>query len=65
MGPTDDLQVHSARMLNDALKHLQSGLDLLDEACAPGHIGAHVDLALHQLAAVIGKKVAVPEYAES
>lgn len=36
-------------MLTDALNLLQSALDLLDEAAAPAQIGAHVDLALHQL----------------
>ena len=59
------MQVDREKILNDALKYLQSGLDLLDEACAPGHIGAYVDLALHELAAVIRKNVAVPEHAES
>ena len=65
MALAGEMEVDREELLNDALKHLQAGLDLLDEACAPGHIGAHVDLALHQLAAVIGKKVAAPEYAES
>ena len=42
-----------AKMLNDALRHLRSGLELLDDASAPGHIGAHVDLAIHQLEGAI------------
>jgi hypothetical protein len=37
------------RMLVDAFNHLQSAIDLLDQAAAPGNIAAHVDLALHQL----------------
>lgn len=37
------------RMLGDAFKLLQSALELLDEAGAPPQIGAHLDLALHQL----------------
>lgn len=41
------------KMLETALQHLQSGLDLLDGASAPGHIGAHVDLALHELDRVV------------
>jgi hypothetical protein len=37
------------QMLTDAANHLQAAMDLLDGAGAPGHIAAHVDLALHQL----------------
>jgi hypothetical protein len=36
-------------MLREAADHLQSALGLLDCAEAPAHIGAHVDLAIHQL----------------
>lgn len=32
-----------------ALNHLRSALELLDSQNAPAHIGAHVDLAIHQL----------------
>lgn len=39
--------------MHDALKHLQSALDLLDRAAAPGHIGAQVDHAVHQLEAAL------------
>ena len=35
--------------LSSALAHLREALALLDEASAPAHIGAHVDLAAHQL----------------
>jgi hypothetical protein len=50
-------------MLNRALRHLQSGLDLLDDTSAPGHIGASIDLAVHQLERTIGATVEgeVPE----
>lgn len=37
------------KMLRGACEHLRSALDLLDCAEAPAHIGAHVDLAVHQL----------------
>lgn len=37
------------QMLRDALNHLQAALGLLDLASAPPHIGAHVDLAAHEL----------------
>ncbi len=37
------------QMLLDAANHLQSAIDLLDGAAAPGQIAAHVDLALHRL----------------
>ena len=40
-------------MLTDALNLSQSALDLLDEAAAPAQIGAHVDLALHQLGSLL------------
>ena len=33
----------------DALNHLRKALELLDQAQAPPHIAAHVDLAVHQL----------------
>jgi len=49
-------------MLNDALRHLRSGLELLDEASAPGQIGANVDLAIHQLTRAIA---AIVEEVES
>lgn len=32
-----------------ALEHLSTALRLLDEIGAPAQIGAHVDLAVHQL----------------
>jgi hypothetical protein len=41
------------QILWDALNHLQSGLDLLDRASAPAHIGARVDLAMHELKSVL------------
>lgn len=40
-------------MLRDALDLLQIALDLLDRCEAPAQIGAHVDLAAHQLAEMI------------
>lgn len=33
----------------DALQLIRSSIRLLDQANAPGHIAAHLDLALHQL----------------
>lgn len=36
-------------MLAEAAAHLQSALDILDRAGAPAQIGAHVDLAAHEL----------------
>jgi hypothetical protein len=38
-------------MLNGAAEHLRSALQLLDMAEAPAQVGAHVDLAIHQLEA--------------
>lgn len=37
------------RLLASALFHLQSAIELLDLAGAPGQIAAHVDLAANQL----------------
>ncbi len=37
------------QMLTDAFTHLQSAIDLLDSADAPGNIAAHADLAARQL----------------
>ena len=41
------------RLLRNALDLLQAALDVLDDAAAPAQIGAHVDLAVHQLAETI------------
>ena len=35
--------------LTSALNYLRLALQRLDEGSAPAHIGAHVDLAIHQL----------------
>ncbi|MGE5563234.1 MAG: hypothetical protein ACM3ZV_07975 [Bacillota bacterium] len=54
------------RLLHDALDHLQTALDLLDRAAAPPHIGAHVDLAAHQLAdALLDSEAAAPPIASA
>jgi hypothetical protein len=45
----DETQEITRQMLRHALRHIRSGLDLLDRARAPGQIGAHVDLAVHLL----------------
>jgi hypothetical protein len=53
------------QMLRDALGHLQSALDQLDRASAPAHIGAHIDLAIHELVSgVAANDVATPQRAE-
>jgi len=49
-----DLPIIRGEALVDALAHLQSALELLDRANAPGQIGAHVDLAICQLQDEIG-----------
>lgn len=40
-------------LMLEALSHLESALELLDRSAAPGQIGAHVDLAIHDLSAVV------------
>ena len=47
--------------LVQAQKHLQTAIDLLDEAQAPAHIAAHVDLASHQLRDAIASKPILKE----
>ncbi len=42
-----------AQLYAEALQLLLSAIDMLDRASAPGHIAAHVDLAVHQLQDVI------------
>jgi hypothetical protein len=47
-------------LLRDAGNHLQSALELLDCAEVTAHIGAHVDLAIHQLEDAIDSCFARP-----
>jgi hypothetical protein len=49
-----DLPIIREEALEEALAHLRTALELLDRAKAPGHIGAHVDLAMCQLQDEIG-----------
>lgn len=37
-----------------ALEFLQKALAVLDQGGVPAHVGAHVDLAIHQLQGIIG-----------
>lgn len=39
----------SLPLLEEALQQLQAAIALLDRVGAPGHIAAHVDLAVNQL----------------
>jgi hypothetical protein len=45
------------QLYSEALLRLQSGIELLDQANAPGHIAAHVDLAMHQLRQVMDSEL--------
>ena len=49
----DNPSTDQQQMLRNALDLLHAALDVLDEAAAPAQIGAHVDLALNQLAETI------------
>lgn len=49
------------RMLKDAHRLLQLVLDLLDGAAAPAQIGAHIDLAAHQLGGILPADAATAE----
>jgi hypothetical protein len=45
----DSHSTDQQQMLRNALDLLHAALDMLDGAAAPAQIGAHVDLAVHQL----------------
>lgn len=45
----DNQQTDRLERLTLALNHLRSALEKLDAGGAPAQIGAHVDLAIHQL----------------
>jgi hypothetical protein len=46
------LECSTVEKLTQALTHLRSAISLLDEAEAPAHIAAQLDLAAHQLMAL-------------
>jgi hypothetical protein len=47
MSPSNETR--EARGLHEALSYLERALRLLDQADAPGEIGAKIDHAIHQL----------------
>lgn len=48
--------LNSDETLMSALAHLREALALLDRADAPAQIGAHVDLAAHQLLGLLARE---------
>ena len=46
--------------LQDALVMMKGALDILDEAAAPGGVGASLDLAINRLEARLGKDGEIP-----
>lgn len=50
------------KLLSNALVHLKSAIELLDQAAAPGHIAAHVDLAANQLEDTLARTKAAPSF---
>ena len=54
MDVREQVEGERQRILSQVLHQLASALDQLDEADAPAHIGAHLDLAIHQLRQAIG-----------
>ncbi|HET6536470.1 MAG TPA: hypothetical protein VFG41_09840 [Sphingomicrobium sp.] len=46
----DEATIGRQAMLAEALLQLKSALQLLDSTDAPANIGAHIDLAIYQLA---------------
>ena len=60
-GSVEKQSIDTQDMLRDALNLLQTALGLLDRAGAPAQIGAHVDLAAHQLAEALAGRVDEPQ----
>jgi hypothetical protein len=56
-GNVEKQSIDPQQMLRDALNLLQTALGLLDRAGAPAQIGAHVDLAAHQLGEALANQV--------
>ena len=55
----DNVAAHDERsLLLEALEQLRSALSLLDDGNAPSQIGAHVDLAIHQLSIALASNPA-------
>ena len=52
MSPSNDTR--ETRGLHEALSYLERALRLLDQADAPGEIGAKIDHAIHQLRDALG-----------
>lgn len=48
-------QARETELLSRALDHLESAIELLDDAHAPSQIAAYVDLAAHQLRETVTK----------
>lgn len=53
----DKSNFNREKSLTSAADHLRTALQLLDSVEAPANIGAHVDLALHQLHAELVNRV--------
>ena len=53
------------RELNLALEHLRKALAQLDQVGAPGQIGAHIDLAVHQLQDLISGDLEGSEHSQN
>ena len=51
--------------LNLALEHLRQALTQLDQVRAPAQIGAHIDLAVHQLQDLISGDPGGPEHSQN
>jgi hypothetical protein len=59
--PRNQVEEHHplrGQLYDQVLHQLQSAIEILDGLDAPGHIAAHVDLAIHQLQDVIDSEAA-------
>jgi len=61
-GMSDAIDERRLELLSKALDELRSALALLDEVGAvPAQIGAHVDLAIHELFLTVARMTAGPD----
>ena len=63
LGGHDLMQILDEKVgpeLGQALRNMVEALQILDEGGAPGHIGAHLDLAIEQLREHISPSKCVP-----
>lgn len=61
VGSMGNAAIERRRKLDEALALMGHALELLDQAEAPGEIGAHLDMAICRLGEETGREAAVSE----